>query len=392
VERVAAARALTGSGRTAVTSRATLAGFEYTFAVASREDDEDIRRLLRETVFPGAVKLSLEREPDSLAAGAIEGADHHTIVARDARTHGVAAIASRSERIRYLNGVPAPVGYLGQLRMTATRRSRRKLIEEGFEFCRRLHESGNARVYLASVVAENRAALRLLARRSAAWPRFQSVSRFVTLVIPVRRPIAHRSSINVQALAEYDLDEAVACLNRNCSRYQFAPVWTADDLTGGVPGLSTGRFLVAHRGGRMTGCAALWDQRSFRQVIVRGYSPLLARFRTVVNATSRWTSVPELPPVNTRLDFGYVSHLAVDGDDAETACALIAAVSGAASLLGLAYVAIGLPDGTTLTEAVRKTFAHRSYESVLHVAFWPDGERVASSLDGRPCLPELGTL
>ena len=93
-----------------------------------------------------------------------------------------------------------------------------------------------------------------------------------------------------------------------------------------------------------------------------------------------------------RLEFGYVSQLSVDDDDRDVACALISAVCEAARDNGLDYVAMALPSDAPLTAAVRSRFRHRAYRSVLHVAFWPDGEEIVNQLDGRPYLPELATL
>jgi hypothetical protein len=42
--------------------------------------------------------------------------------------------------------------------------------------------------------------------------------------------------------------------------------------------------------------------------------------------------------------------------------------------------------------SIRLAFQHRPYESLLYVAFWPDGEVIANSLDGRPSQPELAIL
>jgi hypothetical protein len=149
---------------------------------------------------------------------------------------------------------------------------------------------------------------------------------------------------------------------------------------------------VVERGGLIAGCAALWDQRDQRQVVVRGYSRPLALSRWLVNLTARWSGAPTLPPVGRRLEFGYVSHLAVDNDDHDVACGLIAGVCESARTIGLDYVVLGLPREHSLTAAVQATFRHRAYESVLHVASWPDGERVVNALDGRPSNPELATL
>ena len=51
-------------------------------AVAEPEDDAGLRRLLRESVIPGAVRVAFTREPDYFAAAGLAGAGDVTIVAR----------------------------------------------------------------------------------------------------------------------------------------------------------------------------------------------------------------------------------------------------------------------------------------------------------------------
>ena len=68
MERPAAARALT-TPRIAVRASAPATG--YSFALAGRDDDSGIRRLLRDTEFPGDVRIAFEREPDALSAACL---------------------------------------------------------------------------------------------------------------------------------------------------------------------------------------------------------------------------------------------------------------------------------------------------------------------------------
>ena len=389
MERLVAARPLT-IARPVLASPAATAQ-RYRFAIARQADEPEIRRLLRDAVFPGDVRITLEREPDALSGLAIEGHVHQTIVARRDTSADVAAMATRSVRQRFVNGESTPVGYLSQLRIAPGYRRHRRLLDAGFEYCHRLHEDGVTRIYLASVVSDNGAALKLLARRSSSWPRFEPVATLTTLAIPVRH-VRRTSVIPRVAESSEDVKEAIACLSRNGRRHQFSPDWVPDAFDGSVPGLSRSALRLAERRGRIVGCAALWDQRAWRQVVVRGYSRALAMSRWLVNVTTRWTGVPSLPPAGSRLEFAYASHLAVDDDDCDIASALIAAVCESARARGLDYVAIGLPTDAPLTAALQSRFRHRAYQSVLHVAFWADGEEIANRLDSRPYLPELGTL
>jgi hypothetical protein len=369
-------------------------------ALAAPEDDAEVRALLQTSAFAGDVRLSLEREPDSALAGSIEGDVHQTIVARDPVSGTLVGIASRSVRSVFVNGRIARAGYLGQLRVHERFR-RRDLLDAGFEFCRRVSVSGSgaAPVYLAAVVADNAAAKRLLARRSPGWPSFRPVDTLVSLAIPAtgRRRGRALPDLELRQGSPGLVSEIVSCLQRYGPRWQFAPSWTAADLTSDrTRGLALEDFVLASIGGRSVGCAACWDQRAFKQVVVRGYSRRLARARRLVNLLAPITGTPALPPVGTQLSFAYVSHVAVEHDGRQDVgaltIALVNAVCERARTKGVSYVVLGLPARSPELQAIRRAFRHRAYESVLYTGYWPEGERLALSLDGRPSNPELAIL
>jgi hypothetical protein len=377
----------------------------YALALSQAEDEPEIRRLLRESAFAGSVRLSLEREPDSRLAAWIEGDLHETIVVRHRKGDGAVAIASRSVRSAFLNGAPTPLGYLGQLRIDQRYRRRRGLLDAGFRFARELHErharESNAapRVYLASVVADNLPARRLLARRVTGWPTFEPMDTLVSLAIPLeRRPRPSlRPGLELRRGGADLVDDIVACLNRNGRRFQFFPAWTRGDLLSPMRtrGLAPEDFVVALRDGRAIGCAACWDQRAFKQVRVRGYARGVAPFRPVLNLFSPALGVPRLPPVGAQLQNAYVSHLAIDEDqdgDGSVLTALVKEVGTVARSKRADYVLFGMSSRDAALSTIRHAFRHRAYESILYVAFWPDGEPVARALDGRPSNPELAIL
>jgi hypothetical protein len=368
----------------------------YAIDFAQPGDDPEIRQLLRESAFGGDVRLSLAREPDSRLSGAIEGDAHGTVVARDSGSGELAGIASRSVRDVFLNGHSARLGYLGQLRIAQRFRSRRELLQAGFDFCRRVHErERDTRLYLASVLSDNDQAKRLLSRRASGWPRFEPVDTLVSLAIPASRGGRQvPAGVTVRRGAEECLNEIIACVSRNGVRFQFYPRWRAEDFgSARLLGVDPSDFVIATRSGRTVGCIACWDQRAFKQVIVRGYSSRLARWRPLINLASPLTGIPRLPREGRELQFAYLSHVAVDGDAGDDV--MTALVSGArerAAAKGLDYVVLGLSSRCRSLAAVKRAFKHRAYESVLYVAFWPDGEEAAHALDGRPSYPELALL
>ncbi|HLG58680.1 MAG TPA: hypothetical protein VI485_25270 [Vicinamibacterales bacterium] len=380
----------------AVAARTKLRG-GFTFSLASGEDDLEIRRLLRENPMPGAISLSFEREPDSALAASIEGDVHHTLVARDNATGLIAGLAARSVRLMFVNGQPARVGYLGQLRVARGCRHLRTLLDDGLSFCRALHDQGDAPFYLASLIDGNDAARRLLVgRRSSVAPQFVPLEHLQTFAIPVRQ--RQRTSLpnglRICAGSADRIGDITACLQRNLRRYQFAPCWGPDDLSSALTtrGLSATDFVVAIDGQRVVGCAALWDQREFKQVVVRGYSPLLRRVRPLVNVAAGLFGQPYLPALGLPLRFAYVSHIAVDEDREDVVTALIAAQIHNARQRDLDYVVTAFPDRHGFHGVVRRHWRHRAYGSVVYTAHWPDGESFVRALDRRPAQPEVAIL
>ena len=363
----------------------------FSFDVASAADDGEIRALMRESALPGSVSLSFEREPDTSIAGRVEGHAHDFIVARERASGRLAAIASRSVRDRFVNGSPARVGYLGQLRVHRDFRRAPFLIDGGFAFCRALHDRQPCQLYLASVVSENIAARRVLERGRAGWPAFAGVDGIVTFAVASRRAAGrHSSSVAIFDGTEIGAAALAAFLWRHSARCQFSPCWNADDLSGNsLPGLGLENFVVATRGGSIAGCAAIWDQRSFKQIVVRGYSPGLRRARRALNLVAPLTGTPRLPPPGQELRFAFLSHLAVEHDDIEVGLQLIKEATRRAGAAELDYIALGLSERSPLAAAVSRGFRHRSYRTTLYAASWPGHE---TRIDNRPAQPEIAIL
>jgi hypothetical protein len=384
----AAARALTRPRAARTAGR-----FDVSVAAA---DDAEVRRVLRESPLGGSIMVSLEREPDSGIAAAIEGDVHHTLIARERSTGRVAAIGSRSVRNVYINGRRSRLAYLGQLRFARPFRVPRELLESGFAACRALHESGDAPFSMISIVADNEPAARLLlGMRSTSMPRFVPAGAVSTLVMQCRGRARQkaRQSVEIRSGTPELLGDILACLRRHAVRHQFAPDWGGGVLCSPLrtPDLTPANFVVAIRAGRVVGCVALWDQRRFKQVVVRGYSPNMARVRPLLNAGGRWLGIPRLPDPGQRLDFAYLSHLAVDEDAAETAACLVAAARQRAAP-DLDYVVTGIGEGSPLLAPLRRAFRHREYRSLLFLACWPGEEAAAHAVDGRVPHPEVAIL
>ncbi len=361
--------------------------------LARPEDDPEIRRLLRENPMEGAIRLSLEREPDAFQALAVEGDSHVTVVARAPGGGRIVGLGTRSVANAFVNGEPCRLGYLSQLRVDREARGKRRLLAAGYAALRETRGADEAPFDITAIVADNDIARRLLGATLPGLPRYRELSGFVTLVLPVLRPSLRPSSVRIESGAPERMAEVAACLERNRRRYQAAPFFSAAELQSPdrSRGLAPKDFqLAVGTDGVLLGCLALWDQRGFKQAVVRGYAPRLARWRPWINRLSRLLGTPRLPEPGEALAHAYLSHVAVDEDDPEVFQALLEAAYAEAKTRGLAYVILGFAAGHPWLPWLERRFRPRRYESVLYAVDWGDGaEAIAEidALDGR--LPHV---
>ncbi len=356
-------------------------------------DDSGIRELLRGRAMGGLIRLTLEREPDYRHAAAVEGERHHTVVARERDTGRVLGMGSRAVREVWLDGRRARMGYLAQLRFGPELRAGRRLLAAGYLSCDRRRRPDELPFDLTSIVADNAPARRLLERGLPGLPRYRRFCRLITLTIPtLRRPWIRTGAPEGEEsrphqASEADLPAIVRCLDRGLRRYQLAPAWNEDDLRSPTRtrGLMADDFLVVTSGDdRVTGCVAIWDQRSFKQVVVRDYALALRRLRPLVNLALTAGRRPRLPPPGSTLELAYLSHLAVVGDRPGVAVELIRAARREAARRGLDYLSLSLAETNPMLPAIRRAFGARELASVLYLVH-PAG--AALSLPGGDRCP-----
>lgn len=359
---------------------------------AAPEDEPELRRLLRDNPMEGEIRVSLEREPNAFLAAAVEGEPHRTIVARDPARGGIVGMGSRSVWNAFVNGEPCRLGYLSQLRVDRAWRGRKRLLAAGYDLLRSFRGPDELPFDLTGIIADNEAARRLLGAGLPGLPTYREIAGFTTLVISTSsrpRPVS-----GVERGTRERLAGVAACLERNRRRLQFAPRFSVADLLSPQRsrGLAPEDFFLAVSGPEIVGCLALWDQSGFKQVVVRGYGPRLARWRPWINRLSPLLRTPRLPAPGEALPHASISHLAVDEDDPEVFRALVEAAYREARARRYVYVVIGLAARHPWLPWLRRRFRPRQYASTLYAVHWEDGAAAVAALDGRRPHVEVAFL
>ncbi len=356
-------------------------GSLLTFAqcrIATPADDDDLRRILRETHFDGNISLSFEREPDYFRAAEVSGPFHQTMVVCETESGRVMGMGDRSVRPLWVNGQIQNVGYFSGLRARETYRrglALARFTQQGFRYYQQLHADGRAPFYIISIIADNLPARRLLTAGLKGLPQLREYTRLTTHAIPPARPkraLPLPRGIRLERGKAEHIPAIVDCLTRNGMRKQFAPCWTEETLFSALtPQFVIEDFFLALSGSRVVGCLALWDQNTCKQTVVRGYAGIFKRFRKAINLLAPLGGWPSLPDVGAQLNQCFAAFLALDNDDPAIFAALLRAVHNEAARRRYATLLLGLPEADPLRRVV-KAYRPLEYVSQLYLASWDD--------------------
>jgi hypothetical protein len=187
--------------------------------------------------------------------------------------------------------------------------------------------------------------------------------------------------------------ELLHLLREHGRRHQLSAVWTSEALDrAACAGLPLDRFLVAMEGGEVVACGALWDQRSYRQTVIQGYSPALSALRPLLNLGSPLLRFPRLPSAGSALAHAMLSPLAFANGAEALLPNFVEAFFPLARELGLDFLTLALPAGDPRLRLVRRRFSTRTWQSRVYRVDWPGESRLDLHAKAGPVWPEIAFL
>lgn len=362
---------------------------------AGPADDPELRALLRDQPLPGWVSLSFEREPDYFAA---KDEEQTVLLARERGPGGVGplvGICARTLRRVFVDGEPRRLGYLGQFRAApGWQRGFRayRLLKAGFEVLQGdLPRTDELPYDLTSILSDNRAARRILTAGLKGLPRYEPLVGLHTLVYRCSAR-GRRERVGVESGTVVGLAAIARHLQCHYREFQLAPVWDLAALH--AVGLQADDFLVVREEGHLIACAALWDQRASRQVVVRDYRRAVAMLRPLLNVAVALLGLPRLPRRGAALQQAWLSHIACDSRRPDAFRALLGAALARGRRAGIEQLLLGLVEGHPLLPVARVARRHLVYRSDLFVVRLrdPAARHCAAEPDGRPLFIEAAIL
>lgn len=286
-------------------------------SLAEPDDDAALRQLLRQNVLDGHFGVTFRREPSYFMASAIQGQRYEIIKGTDTRTQNIVGLAGRFTYPAYINGKKTTLGYLAELRVAPPYRNGLH-VARGFRFLRQLHQQSPVCCYTTMILEGNEKALKTLTGERAGLPAYTPQGRMLTPAIHLdfSKKSLSLPHVTVEKAHNGNIDEVFEFINQQQASKQFAPYYTAADLTTPrLRGLSAEDFYLAVKDNKITGVIAAWNQSDFRQVHVEKYSRPLQAIKPIYNLMSLMTPLKALPECGEKIPYFYLSFVAIKNSD-----------------------------------------------------------------------------
>lgn len=353
------------------------------FFPARRDDDAELRRILRQSPVGTRVSFTLEREPSFFDGEGAWGDSTRTGVLKTAQPGPPLGLVSRSTVPVYLGGRLQRVGFIHSVRLPGDDCS-----AAAAAFLRSVREPDDAPIDLLPVLEEEVGVWKTLLKPAPGLPPVRLAGSASVFLVSVRaidlRYVNPVSGLAIPAI----IPDLLACLERNGRRAALAPAWRTLDFEGSLRrrDLQVSDFFVQLKGNDVRGCISVWDQSAFKQTVIRSYSrPGAPWARPVMTGLDRRSL--QLPAVGSPLRFASISHLAIDGDDPGLFHSLIAAACGEARRRRLDYIALVLNGNDPLADALRSFVRTWELPVKLLAVLWGDAQKELEAIDAGPIRP-----
>lgn len=270
------------------------------YTIASQQDDQAIRTILRDNDMSAWVNLSFEREPSFFAVKS-PATEEFAVIARDENT--LVGMYTYALQQIYCNGQASYLGYLGGLRVNQSYRNQFRILKEGFATIKHLMPATDYPFYFTSIGEENNKARRILESGVSGLPKYHFTGEIVTFALPVvqGKPLPN----GWRLIAEEEIPTVLAFYKERAIQYQFSPV--LDEQI--IRHIGLNNFWIYYDEG-VQACAAIWDQSAYKQIVAKKYRFPIDIVRPIYNTYAKITKRVSLPAIGTGLSYCYFAYLA----------------------------------------------------------------------------------
>lgn len=363
---------------------------DIVFKIADSADDENLKMILRQNDMESWIRLAFEREPSFFSADNLMGESYSVIAHKANNASDIIGMYSCTHLPVHINTQVEYLGYLAGLRIDRKYRRKIRYVKNGYQSIQSLVPvKGTLPIWFSSIASENQQARNLLEAGLKGLPEYSFIGEMKSLAISVKQ------SKNTQILSVVsadDIDELITFYNEQVKSYQFSAVLNKQWLNSlqASQGLSLQDFFIVREHGQIIACLAIWDQRKFKQTVVRGYRFPLDRLTGLYNLYAAITKRASLPGVGEKLEQVYLSFVAVDENYQHLFLDVLQDALYKVKQKNSIIAVIGLSSENPLTEIIEQHFHVHSYKTCIEKVTWQDHAEFV--LNSRRVQPEIAIL
>lgn len=344
----------------------------WTLREAVPEDSAALLALTKQAPMRSGIDLQLERDPDFFALSRARGTPRVVVAEADGRLVGCAGVSRRRGRLGHEFH---EIGVIADLKVHPDWRGRglaRALL--GWLGDR---EADRPCVILATTAVGNTAVDRVAARFTVGnrMRVVADVTAWQLLPLPRGRAPA---GLEVRAATGADLPALIALLDGFYTHHALAPPLADGGLEAWLarsPGMATGDFVVASRGGVLVAAVGHWNAETIKRNRIMGLPATLRALGSVSRGLARGLPVPHLPAVGDLLHLRFLRLPAHAPGHEDALRFLVREQARAARAAGEHFAVLGAPDGDPLRAIVRRMprlgYRYRVVAGVSHPAAAP---------------------
>jgi len=344
------------------------------YKIATKEDDDSLRELLSDNSMDSWVNLSLEKEPSYFNAQNLMG-ESYTMIATDKSINKKIGMYSCSYMQMHLNTKKREVAYFGELRVDKEHRNKIRVLKHGYKSLKTLLPNrATEPIYITSIASQNYKARRVLEAKLKEMPKYIPLAEMSTLVFSTS---FKSKNIKLQQASKKDISRVVKFYNKCASSYQFSPhldeLWLSE--LSDAKGLNINDFYVLENANKeIEACFALWDQREFKQSVIKSYKKPLNAVRPLYNLFAKFTKRVELPRENTMIEQIYIAFLATS--KSEPYLELIQEAASIAKSKGAKACVLGLSSQHPNLKFLKNNLKANVYKTFIEMVSFGDVSKI----------------
>jgi hypothetical protein len=355
----------------------------FSFSIAGQSDDNELLFIMREIAMPGPISLTFCCEPSFLFAKNIGCIKSETMICRRNDTGKIVGFGSRSLWNIYQNGEKKTIWYLHSLRSLDEERNSMLLLR-AYRYLHSLPNDSDFPCYLTTILDDNDYAKKVLESGRAGLPIYSKIGTMITHLIPLRvKKKIRADGINVEKCNPEVLSSAFLCLDDWNGKHDLSLALDLNEMRGPnslFQDFSFQSLYVSLSGKLINGTLGVWDQKFFKQTVVKSYHQSMKIARYFYNIYSYVKGLPFLPKEGEKINMIFASFLSVKNDDQFVFESLLEKAICDWSGCGYDWLAVGLCKNSPLEKTLIK-YSKREIISSVYFVHWKDDNVVLPKIE-----------